>query len=118
MQRRKEPRFKVNKSVSVRVLAAFPGPSRGQSVDASLIDFSGCGCAFNIRYLVVPRSRSWTRTRLSSERSCPEIRELARESKALVALAFRNGPIEDMHAGETCPAWMVNLVTRGSPTPK
>ena len=34
----------------------------------------------------------------------PDPRELARESKALVALAFRNGPIEDVHAGEPCPA--------------
>ncbi|HEY4359707.1 MAG TPA: hypothetical protein VGN17_02000 [Bryobacteraceae bacterium] len=30
-------------------------------------------------------------------------RELAREAKAIVALAFRNGPIEDVHAGKTCP---------------
>ncbi len=29
--------------------------------------------------------------------------KLAREAKALVALAFRNGPIEDVHAGERCP---------------
>lgn len=29
---------------------------------------------------------------------------LASESKALVALAFRNGPIEDLHAGTLCPA--------------
>jgi hypothetical protein len=28
---------------------------------------------------------------------------LAREAKAIVALAFRNGPIEDVHAGKTCP---------------
>jgi len=28
---------------------------------------------------------------------------LAREAKALVALALRNGPIEDLHAGKTCP---------------
>lgn len=28
---------------------------------------------------------------------------LAREAKSLVALAFRNGPIEDLHAGKTCP---------------
>jgi len=28
---------------------------------------------------------------------------LAREAKALVALAFRNGPIEDVHAGKMCP---------------
>src|ERR1700733_15713024 len=27
----------------------------------------------------------------------------ATEAKALVALAFRNGPIEDLHAGKTCP---------------
>jgi hypothetical protein len=29
-------------------------------------------------------------------------RELAMEAKALVALAFRNGPIEDLHAGTPC----------------
>jgi hypothetical protein len=29
-------------------------------------------------------------------------RELAAEAKALVALAFRNGPIEDLHAGRPC----------------
>ena len=30
--------------------------------------------------------------------------ELATEVKALVALAFRNGPIETLHAGKPCPA--------------
>jgi hypothetical protein len=30
--------------------------------------------------------------------------ELAREAKAIVALAFRNGPIESIHSGKTCPA--------------
>jgi hypothetical protein len=29
--------------------------------------------------------------------------ELAAEAKAIVALAFRNGPIEDVHAGIPCP---------------
>lgn len=29
--------------------------------------------------------------------------DLAREAKAIVALAFRNGPIEDLHAGTACP---------------
>jgi hypothetical protein len=29
--------------------------------------------------------------------------QLAREAKAIVALAFRNGPIEDVHAGKICP---------------
>ena len=28
---------------------------------------------------------------------------LAREAKALVAMAFRNGPIENVHAGKSCP---------------
>jgi hypothetical protein len=28
---------------------------------------------------------------------------VAREAKALVALAFRNGPIEDVHAAKNCP---------------
>jgi len=31
-------------------------------------------------------------------------RDLVREAKAIVALAFRNGPIEDLHAGKPCPA--------------
>ena len=30
--------------------------------------------------------------------------DLADETKALVALAFRNGPIENLHAGIPCPA--------------
>ena len=30
--------------------------------------------------------------------------ELAGEAKALVALAFRNGPIENLHSGRPCPA--------------
>ena len=29
--------------------------------------------------------------------------QLAREAKAIVALAFRNGPIENVHAGKLCP---------------
>ena len=29
--------------------------------------------------------------------------QLAREAKAIVALAFRNGPIEDIHTGPSCP---------------
>jgi hypothetical protein len=31
-----------------------------------------------------------------------ESSQLAREAKAIVALAFRNGPIEDVHAGKLC----------------
>jgi len=30
-------------------------------------------------------------------------KQLAREAKAIVALAFRNGPIENVHAGQICP---------------
>jgi L-asparaginase II len=33
----------------------------------------------------------------------PKDPELAREAKAIVALAFRNGPIEKVHAGKLCP---------------
>jgi hypothetical protein len=29
--------------------------------------------------------------------------EIAKEAKAIVALCFRNGPIEDVHAGQPCP---------------
>jgi hypothetical protein len=34
----------------------------------------------------------------------PDPPELVREAKAIVVLAFRNGPIEDLHAGKPCPA--------------
>ena len=34
----------------------------------------------------------------------PDQRDLVREAKAIVVLAFRNGPIEDLHAGRPCPA--------------
>jgi hypothetical protein len=30
--------------------------------------------------------------------------EIASEAKALVALSFRNGPIENLHEGKPCPA--------------
>lgn len=33
----------------------------------------------------------------------PKDPQLAREAKAIVALAFRNGPIEQVHAGRDCP---------------
>ena len=36
-------------------------------------------------------------------RSDPVRSELAREAKSIVALCFRNGPIEDVHAGQLCP---------------
>jgi hypothetical protein len=52
VQRRKEPRFIVNKTVSVRVLAAYPGPSLGESVDASIVDFSGNGMRLRLQYSV------------------------------------------------------------------
>jgi hypothetical protein len=29
--------------------------------------------------------------------------EIVKEAKAIVALAFRKGPIEDVHAGKVCP---------------
>ena len=29
--------------------------------------------------------------------------DLARESKATIAFILRNGPLEDLHAGKTCP---------------
>ena len=31
-------------------------------------------------------------------------RDLVREAKAIVLLAFRNGPIEELHAGQPCSA--------------
>ena len=41
--------------------------------------------------------------------------ELAREAKALVALAFRNGSIEDLHAGRSCPTCSGNADISHSP---
>ena len=38
--------------------------------------------------------------------------ELAAEAKSLVALAFRNGPIEDVHAGKSAPLALENPNTR------
>ena len=35
--------------------------------------------------------------------SKPDQRDLVRKAKAIVVLAFRNGPIEDLHAGKPCP---------------
>jgi hypothetical protein len=32
-----------------------------------------------------------------------DLGNLMREAKSIVALAFRNGPIEDLHAGGPCP---------------
>lgn len=37
------------------------------------------------------------------KRRLPLDPELASEAKSLVALAFRNGPIENVHAGIECP---------------
>jgi hypothetical protein len=37
--------------------------------------------------------------------------ELAAETKSIVALAFRNGPIEDVHAGKECPTcWQIRIL--------
>src|SRR5690242_18705859 len=44
-------------------------------------------------------------TKVSKGRNkrAPARKHLARESKVIVALAFRNGPIEDVHSEKTCP---------------
>jgi hypothetical protein len=41
--------------------------------------------------------------------------DLAAEVKALVALAFRNGPIEDLHAGRPCAVCSDSTRSRTSP---
>src|SRR4051794_31375486 len=41
-------------------------------------------------------------------RSNPTRDQLAREAKAIVALCFRNGPIENIHAGQPCPTCVKN----------
>jgi hypothetical protein len=35
--------------------------------------------------------------------SDPTRDQLATEAKSIVALSFRNGPIEDLHGGQPCP---------------
>ena len=52
MERRKERRFVVSKNVTLKVLAAFPGPSRGHSVNASVINFSGNGMRLRMQFPV------------------------------------------------------------------
>ncbi|MCI0534751.1 MAG: hypothetical protein L0Z50_05945 [Verrucomicrobiales bacterium] len=42
-------------------------------------------------------------SRQTHKETPPFVPRLAREAKAIVALAFRNGPIEDIHAGKVCP---------------
>lgn len=42
--------------------------------------------------------------------------ELVTEAKALVALAFGNGPIETLHAGKLCPLAAAEPRSRTSPT--
>ena len=44
------------------------------------------------------------RVTIYSMESEPNRRQAAREAKAIVALAFRNGPIENIHAGRPCPS--------------
>jgi len=43
------------------------------------------------------------RVTIDSVESESHRRQVAREAKAIVALAFRNGPIENIHAGKPCP---------------
>lgn len=43
------------------------------------------------------------RVTIYSMESESDRRQVAREAKAIVALAFRNGPIENIHAGRACP---------------
>ena len=43
------------------------------------------------------------RVTIYSMESESQRRQVAREAKAIVALAFRNGPIENIHAGRPCP---------------
>lgn len=45
-------------------------------------------------------------------------KEQAEEAKAIVALAFRNGPIEDVHAGKTCPTCSDNPKYSGITDPE
>ena len=43
------------------------------------------------------------RVRIYSMENESQRRQVAREAKSIVALAFRNGPIENIHAGRPCP---------------
>jgi hypothetical protein len=48
----------------------------------------------------------------------PDQRDLVREAKAIVALAFRNGPIEDLTPGNLAPRAKAKPGTRGFQTLK
>ena len=50
--------------------------------------------------------------------SATDKKRLAREAKAIVALAFRNGPIEKIHAGKECPTCAAMSATPKSPNRK
>ena len=43
-------------------------------------------------------------SRMTDTPGAPLRPHLAQEAKAIVALAVRNGPIEDLHAGAQCPS--------------
>jgi hypothetical protein len=57
--------------------------------------------------LVVRLERSGRLTRMPGEARSLAVAqpgaEIEREAKGIVLLAFRNGPIEDVHAGRSCP---------------
>jgi hypothetical protein len=49
----------------------------------------------------------------------PELdQKLAKEAKAIVVLAFRNGPIENLHAGNNVPPARAKSVIPKSPMTK
>ena len=49
------------------------------------------------------------------KRKMPLDPELAAEAKSIVALAFRNGPIEDVHAGKECPTcWQFRILAHNA----
>ena len=58
-----------------------------------------------MQYLYKDRSKRERRVtkQLGSDEESSLSQRLSREAKAIVALAFRNGPIQTVHAGISCP---------------
>ena len=52
MERRKERRFAVNKSVELQVFDACPGPTHGKRVNATVINLSGNGVRLHLQFPV------------------------------------------------------------------
>ena len=54
MERRKEPRFKFSKKITLKVLARMSGPSLGKHIEGLIVDASGSGMQLQLPVSVPP----------------------------------------------------------------